>query len=266
MHDMPRWRQANVTFLAWEQAEQAAASFLVPLLDASTAAGDWWFIRKYPCWRIRYRPVSADPAITGRRLDELVSAGHLTSWTPGIYEPESRAFGGPEAMAVAHRLFHADSDGVLAFLHADPQCAHRREITLMLCSILMRAARQDWYEQGDIWSRVADHRPAPPGSRPDWIRPAAVRRLISADAESQMRDGASLAECARWADAYADAGRELASLAADGRLRRGLRSVLAHHLIFAWNRVGLPYATQSALAVTAKTVVFGPDPSIAQAG
>jgi hypothetical protein len=37
--------------------------------------------------------------------------------------------------------------------------------------------------------------------------------------------------------------------------------VLAHHSLFAWNRIGLPYATQAALAAAAKTVVFGPDPT-----
>ena len=81
-----------------------------------------------------------------------------------------------------------------------------------------------------------------------------------------MRDGAPLAHCAGWAAAYTTAGRELASLTAAGRLHRGLRDVLAHHVIFAWNRLGLPYATQSALAGTAKTVVFGPDPAMAEAG
>lgn len=62
------------------------------------------------------------------------------------------------------------------------------------------------------------------------------------------------------ASAYAGAGRELASLAAEGQLRRGLRDVLAHHVIFAWNRIGLSYAAQSALAGTANAVVFGPEP------
>ena len=42
-------------------------------------------------------------------------------------------------------------------------------------------------------------------------------------------------------------------LAAAGQLYRGLRDVLAHHLIFAWNRAGLPYMTQSVIAGAAKT-------------
>ena len=132
---------------------------------------------------------------------------------------------------------------------------------------MMRAARQDPFEQGDVWARVASYRKPPPGHSPDRLGPLdQVRRLITADAESQMRDGGQLAHCAPWAAAYATAGRELADLTAAGLLHRGLRDVLAHHVIFAWNRLGLPYTTQSVLAGTAKTAVFGPDPAKAKAG
>lgn len=136
----------------------------------------------------------------------------------------------------------------------------------MLCSVMMRAARQDWFEQGDVWGRVADRRKPPSGtaSAGPGLH-AAVRHLLIADAEAQMRDGARLSHCARWADSWASAGRELADLAAAGQLHRGLRDVLAHQVIFAWNRLGLPYEMQSALAGTAKAVVFGPDPAMAEA-
>ena len=56
-------------------------------------------------------------------------------------------------------------------------------------------------------------------------------------------------------------GSELADLSDSGQLHRGLRDVLAHHVIFAWNRIGLPYATQATLTAAAKTVIFGPDPT-----
>jgi hypothetical protein len=35
-----------------------------------------------------------------------------------------------------------------------------------------------------------------------------------------------------------------------------LRAVLAHHVIFAWNRIGLSHTTQSLLANVAKAVVL----------
>jgi thiopeptide-type bacteriocin biosynthesis protein len=138
----------------------------------------------------------------------------------------------------------------------------------MLCSILMRSAGQDWYEQGDIWARVVGHRELPAGHDRNTLGTlqAAIRRLMSADAESQMREGAPLAHTAAWADACTAAGRELGSLAAAGLLHRGLRDVLAHHVVFAWNRLGLSYTAQAILAATATTVVFGPDPAPAHAG
>jgi thiopeptide-type bacteriocin biosynthesis protein len=173
-------------------------------------------------------------------------------------------------MAAAHLLFHQDSRCLLACLQDEDGAGagHRREMSIMLWSILMRAARQDWYEQGDVWARVAAHRDQPPDHDPNTPGSlhAAVRRLMSVDAESQMRAGAPLARAALWADAYSAAGREFAALAAAGALHRGLRDVLAHHVIFAWNRIGLPYPVQAVLAATAKTVVFGPDPAAPQAG
>jgi thiopeptide-type bacteriocin biosynthesis protein len=264
---MNPWRQVNITFPDWDHAEVAAANRIAPPPGADGLPATWWFIRKHPCWRIRYQPGPGDQARVEQHLDELAAAGHITDWTEVVYEPEIHAFGGPEAMAVAHRLFHADSHGILAYLRDQPEGRHRREISLMLCSIMMRAARQDLFEQGDVWARVADYRMPPPGS--NLYKPRTldhVRRLITADAESQMNNSAPLAHCTRWAAAYETAGRELASLTAAGLLHRGLRDVLAHQVIFAWNRLGLPYTTQSVLAATAKTAVFGPDPARAEAG
>ena len=261
------WHQVNVTFPDWDRAEHAAAKHIAPQLTAAKLATLWWFIRKHPCWRIRYQTGPGNQARIKQHLDELATAGHTTGWTRIVYEPEICAFGGSEAMAAAHRLFHADSRGILTYLRDQPEGRHRREISLMLCSIMMRAARQDLFEQGDVWARVADYRKPSPGSNPDRPGPLDhVRHLITADAESQMRDGAPLAHCAQWAAAYTIAGRELASLTAAGLLHRGLRDVLAHHVIFAWNRLGLPYTTQSVLAGAAKTAVFGSDPAKAKAG
>jgi thiopeptide-type bacteriocin biosynthesis protein len=262
------WNQVNVSFPSWDQAENTAAACIGPQLETDQSVTAWWFIRKSPCWRIRYQ--LADPgAKSGVEpyLDELATAGRIAGWTRAIYEPEDCAFGGPEAMAAAHRLFYADSRAILAYLRDDPGGRHRREISLMLCSIMLRTARQDIYEQGDVWARVAAHRTLPPGRGPDMpTMPDRVRRLITADAESQMRGGAPLAHCTQWAAAYTAVGRDLAALATTGRLHRGLRDVLAHHVIFAWNRIGLPYPVQAILAAAAETAVFGPDPVLTQTG
>lgn len=62
---------------------------------------------------------------------------------------------------------------------------------------------------------------------------------------------------ADWAAAFEHAGSALADAAFDDRLTRGLRAVLAHHVIFHWNRIGLPTRTQSILAAAAAQAVFG---------
>jgi thiopeptide-type bacteriocin biosynthesis protein len=266
MNDALGWHQVNVSFPYWDSAEQTTAAHLGPRLDSEEQLTAWWFIRKTPCWRIRYQAAPGAWSGVERHLRELIGQGHLTAWTRVVYEPEVHAFGGPESMAAAHRLFHDDSRAILTYLRDQPADRHRREISLMLCSVMLRAASQDWFEQGDIWARVASYRKPPPGilpERPRLLEP--VRRLITADAGLKMRGGTPLVFRIGWADAYAAAGEELARIAAAGMLHRGLRDVLAHHVIFAWNRLGLPYAMQSALASTAKTVVFGPDPAMAAA-
>jgi thiopeptide-type bacteriocin biosynthesis protein len=261
----PTWCQANVAFPDWERAEPIALARLGPLLRAAEDEGAltaWFIIRKRPCWRVRYQPVVGGQDHIGQRLDALIADGDITAWTEIIYEPEVHAFGGTEAMESAHRLFHRDSRSLLDFLQSDAG-RHRRETSLMLCSILMRSAGLDWYEQGDVWARVGAHRALPPDAARDSRDRlhTAVHRLITVSGEDLMRTGGPLAHSAEWARAYTDAGQELAHLTDTGQLHRGLRDVLAHHILFAWNRIGLPYATQTSLADATKTVIFGPDPT-----
>ncbi|WP_046501520.1 thiopeptide-type bacteriocin biosynthesis protein [Streptomyces odonnellii] len=261
----PTWRQANVAFRNWERAEITALAKLAPLLRAAEDEGTltaWFIVRKQPCWRVRYQPTADGHDHIGHGLDVLTAEGYVKGWTEIIYEPEVHAFGGAETMASAHRLFHYDSRSLVDFLQSGAG-HHRRETSLMLCSLMMRSAGLDWYEQGDVWARVAAHRPLPTVAEPesrDQLH-TAVRRLLSVDPQYAMQPGGPLARPAGWARAYADAGRELADLTASGQLHRGLRDVLAHHVIFAWNRIGLPYATQATLTAAAKTVIFGPDPT-----
>lgn len=259
----PAWRQVNVEFPDWEHAEATAVTELAPLLHTAEAVGaitTWFFIRKHPCWRIRYIPVTGAQSPIDQHLDELVSAGHFTAWTEIIYEPEVHAFGGAQSMDSAHRFFHRDSRGLLDFLR-DDAARHRRETSLMLCNLMMRAAGLDWYEQGDVWTRVAAHRALPPGSEQNSNNQlhADVHRLLSVDPAYVIQPGGPLAAATEWASAYTEAGIDLARLNENGQLHRGLRNVLAHHVIFAWNRLGLPYGTQATLTAAAKTVIFGTD-------
>lgn len=259
------WCQANAAFRDWESAETIALARLAPLLRTAEDEGAltaWFIIRKRPCWRVRYLPAAGGQDRIGQGLEFLIAEGSIKAWTEIIYEPEIHAFGGAEAMASAHRLFHRDSRSLIAFLQSDAS-RHRRETSLLLCSLMMRSAGLDWYEQGDVWARVGAHRALPPGTEQgssDRLL-ATVHRLASVNGEAMMRVGGPLAHAAEWASAYADAGSDLAHLTDSGHLHRGLRDVLAHHVLFAWNRIGLPYSTQAQLAAAAKTVIFGPDPT-----
>jgi thiopeptide-type bacteriocin biosynthesis protein len=263
--DPTPWCQLNLRFPRWEDAEAIALSRLGPLLRAAEDDGlltEWFLIRKSPCWRLRYVPAPGVPDRLGEGLDALIADQCITGWTEIIYEPETHAFGGSEAMACAHRLFHRDSRHLLDHLHG-PHGEHRREISLMLCSLLMRSAGLDWYEQGDVWARVCTHRALPTATDQtggDRLN-ATVHRLITVNGEEMMRTGGPLADLTGWARAYIEAGEDMKHLAESGQLHRGLRNVLAHHVLFAWNRIGLSYPTQAALAATAKDIIFGPDPT-----
>jgi protein-L-isoaspartate(D-aspartate) O-methyltransferase len=129
---------------------------------------------------------------------------------------------------------------------------HRRELGLLLGSRLMRAAEQDWYEQGDIWAHVAAHRSGD-DNPPEGPSHAAVRQLITTDTD---REHSPLQAAPAWPAAFKRAGQKLAELAHQGTLTRGLRAVLAHHILFAWNRAGIPGPQQALLAATASQVVF----------
>lgn len=261
------WGQVFVEFNDWSTAEPSAASDLAPLLDHVETAGlitSWFFIRKAPCWRVRFHP-GDEPAdevtsVVHHQLDELVRAGRIASWTETIYEPEIHAFGGETAMNIAHNLFHQDSRQVMAYLATD-DFSQRRELAVLLACLFLRAARLDWNEQGDVWARLTEHRDIPSATAPGRLKglQPALRRLMTVDTTKLIQSG-PLEFVANWATAFTDAGTRLADLATTGELRRGLRAVLALHVIFAWNRLGLPHATQALLSEVAKRVVFG-DPA-----
>ncbi|WP_182880457.1 thiopeptide-type bacteriocin biosynthesis protein [Microbispora sp. H10949] len=259
------WRQVNLAFPYWDTAKQTAAAHLAPLMTEAETEGliiAWFFIRKAPCWRLRYLPgpeaAQADAHLR-RHLEDLKSKRHIDDVRHLVYEPETHAFGGPEAMRIAHELFHRDSRHVLARAVGPSPALGRRETAILLSAVLMRAAGLDWYEQGDVWVKVAEHRPGKAVWAPE--REAklsqAMHRLLTADMQVMCAAGnAPLAAYRPWVTAFEEAGQALADLTAQGRLLRGLRAVLAHHVIFHANRAGLPSSDQSAIAALAVHTVF----------
>lgn len=253
------WYQLRVEFPDWSAAETAAAMQLGPGLDQLQASGviaGWWFLRKYPCWRLRLR--GADTATVNRVLDDLTETGAVTRWWPTVYEPETTAFGGPAGMAAAHDLFCADSRGVLEYARQSTPGLGRRELSVLLISALLRAAGLDGFECGDVFARAAQLRPAPPDADVRRIGELAdsMRTLLAVPAQARSALFAPAAFAAPWLAAFETAGHQFGHAAAQGRLDRGLRALLTHVLIFHWNRLGLSATTQGILARAANSALL----------
>jgi protein-L-isoaspartate(D-aspartate) O-methyltransferase len=211
-----------------------------------------------------------DVTVISDLLDQLAADGTILSWAPGIYEPETHAFGGDAAIDAAHQLFHHDSRHLLTY-DPPPAPGHlgRRETAVMLCSAMMRAAGLDLFEQADVWAKVAALRHALAPAPPD--RPAALatrmRRLMTASTRP-LCDPAGhgpLAGHDAWVAAFEQAGQTLACLARHGSLTRGLRAVLAHHVIFHANRAGLSLEDQRTLSALATEAVMNTGSPLAAA-
>lgn len=264
--DTGDWPQILIDFPDQSVAEETAATILGPALaDAENNAliSRWFFVRKSPSWRLRYVPTNDSARrYLARVLDRASFEGRTIGWRIGIYEPETTAFGGPPGMQVAHDLFHRDSRHVLRHLGrpSSTRSLGRRELGVLLCSVLMRSAGQDWFEQGDVWTRVAKQRPAELDRPLSQHLKSAVHQLMIVDVgpSSRLINGGPLSDIAAWVWDFEQAGRRLGNLVTRGQLERGLRAVLAHHVIFHWNRLGLPFTDQHVLAKLTSEVVMGP--------
>lgn len=252
------WYQVRVQFTDWSTAEVVGATQLGPRLDQlhdHGTIGGWWFLRKFPCWRLRLR--LADTAAVNRVLDELTTAGVIACWWPTVYEPETAAFGGLSGMDTTHDLFCADTHGVLDYLrHKEPSLG-RRELSILLLNGLLHATGLDTFERGDVFHRVAQLRPTPADAYTPRIEELAenVRALFSIpvlpNSQPFTADGPVIQ--AAWLSAFHTAGYRLGDASAQGRLDRGLRAILTHIVIFHWNRLGLSTTSQSILAQAATT-------------
>jgi thiopeptide-type bacteriocin biosynthesis protein len=265
-----------IEFTDWAASEQAAARHLAPLLRQARASGlitGFWFVRKHPCWRLR---LGLPPGADGHSLkvairpvlDRLTDSGAIRRWWPGVYEAEEAAFGGPSGMAIAHDLFATDSEATLQLVNSDDGLGPRlgrRELSLMLCTILLHGARLEWYEQGDAWHRVTRERPLPDDVTAEQVSKltASTTTLLTMDtsaASPLFEAGGPLANATDWAAAFRQAGQSLGTLARSGTLQRGLREVLSYHVIFHWNRLGLTARQQALLARAARDAILGPIP------
>jgi thiopeptide-type bacteriocin biosynthesis protein len=261
------WWQVYIHFADWEQAERAVADHVAPLLLQAEVEGvvaAWWFMRKHPCWRLRLRPGPAGHTMTtdlAAALDQLAAKGRIDGCWPGIYEAETAAFGGKPGTDIAHDLFCGDSRAIVTMLSSGEVTLGRRELSLLLCSTLMRAANLEWYEQGDVWHRVAQERPLPtdiPSAKITTMTDEVKNLLLidTAPGGPLLGTKGPLASVADWAGGFRRAGHALGFAAREGTLQRGLREIISYLVIFHWNRLGLHVRTQSILASAARAVIL----------
>lgn len=269
--DPSSWHQVNIEFSDYPTAERTFLAYLLPPLQQETEAGTvgaWWFVRKYPCWRLRVASgrdsttKDLPERLTGA-LDSAVSWGVVKRWHPTLYEPETTAFGGPEGIKIAHDLFHVDSVGSLDYLHrtrtADSERLDAKATSLLVISHLLRAAGQEWSEQGDVWARVEAKRPLPddvPVARVTAMT-STLRTLLAIDTSLVPADMDQLAPYSDWLAGMERSGRALADAAHTGNLQLGLRGILARHVLFQWNRMGFATRQQAIWARAAREAILG---------
>ncbi|WP_283135436.1 methyltransferase, FxLD system [Rhizohabitans arisaemae] len=235
------WWHASVSFPGDAGMSPEAAQVLSSALNDQR----FHFLRKDAGLRLRTeRSVAA-------LLDDLVAEHLASGWVQGVYEPETEAFGGPEGMDVAHDVFCADSRAALV----ETGISGATERCVLLLSTMNRAAGLDPFEVGDVWAKLGSLRPPidPPTGAPRDTAVTAMRRLMNSDAV--RRPDAEPGWTERVAT-FEAAGYQLRQLAADGRLTRGLRAVLAHHAVFALNRAGVSADKQAATAWLGRHVAF----------
>lgn len=250
------WQQATVTLPGRTPKIAFAAGCLHEALEgalAEKAIVGYHFLCKGGRLRLRVGGDDRAARQLASILDELASDGTVLGWTAGIYEPEETAFGGPVAMDIAHYLFCADSQATLPMV-GQPG-ARPKETATLLISAMLRAAQLDWFEVGDVWAKVAAMRPeiALPDEAHLSQALTSMDTLMRAEATTVSEPEPAWRERVA---AFEIAGQALRNLADKGELRRGLRAVLAHHAIFAFNRSGLRATEQAALASLATAVVF----------
>ncbi|MEW2195146.1 thiopeptide-type bacteriocin biosynthesis protein [Streptomyces microflavus] len=262
------WQQVNIRFVDYEQAQRAFRAYIAPALRTGPI-GTWWFVRKAPYWRLRCHPAAGATeqdvaAHVAAALDSSVSWGVTADWRTALYEPETIAFGGPAGLPLAHALFHTDSEGVLNHARIaeenPPDVLGAKETSLLAMTLLMRAARLELGEQGDVWGRVEQRRPLTNDVTPKQVSTMTtpMKRLLLTDARPLL-DSGPLAPFRAWFETLEQHGRVLADAAEAGELSAGKRAILVRHILFHWNRMGFGPRQQSIWARAAREAAMGTD-------
>ncbi|MEW1845691.1 thiopeptide-type bacteriocin biosynthesis protein [Nonomuraea angiospora] len=253
-----RWLQFGLTPVR-ERSGDLYAELAVTARQAvrDGLAHDFFFMHKPPGLRIRFRPASPelDPLLRDR-LTAWRQDGVLSDWRPGVYEPETYLFGGPESMRSVHRVFTADSLAWLDY-HRLRLAGHGPgpswAMSLLLLRSLFGALQIVGWEDLGVWERVRRHRPLAAAAVADprlarlaaalrkvWPSPAALAAKLSPEAADLAEDYRQVVgqEGERWFRDYFESGSAA----------MGPRAVASYLVIFHWNRASLPSVRQALIA------------------
>ncbi|HEX4276123.1 MAG TPA: thiopeptide-type bacteriocin biosynthesis protein [Bryobacteraceae bacterium] len=253
--DAPSWIQLNISLGrgACDAESSARALFgeLLPLIARWRKSGvvrRIHFVRKTPDIRLRCEAVAPDRHLfpqLGRLFERLYAAGIVAAAFRSVYEPETRIFGGPEAMDAAHEYFHYDSIQWMAWdqFRTREQRVSPEQLATAVMNDLFEKALGCGGEVWDVWRNLGDMtRTARPLSEHLVIECQSLPELMP-DASPSMQVVLKR---------YARANRLLADclnhIRERGRLQVGLRSLLPMIAMFHCNRLGLDGPKQYAIA------------------
>lgn len=218
-------------------------------------AEDVFFMHKPPGMRFRCSPPEHRrhefDARCRKMCAGLVRRQLIEHWTPAVYEPEARLFGGTVSMRSVHRLFTADSRVWLPVFasagSAGPDLNRHWALSLLMIRDMFGALRILGWEDVDVWNRIAEDggrvltpevaqasssRRLAAALRAGWTDPAGLRATLPADWVARLEEYEQvlpdLGQC--WRDEYFHRPS----------VRVGPRRAAAYAVIFHWNRARFP--------------------------
>ena len=251
----PQWLQVNIALSRHNGNPQAAARILfrtlienLPKLKRLGHLASFHFVRKHPDIRLRLHasgPSHDLAALIEDLLTQLVRKKSIESASASVYEPESRLFGGPQAMAAVHDYFHEDT---MNWILLDQLPARTRKIRTqdIPCAVLNDLFLRVLGCPSEVWDTWRNLHHLTERSRgpvlafaPEALEIAKLKRQASKHEQSVL---------SRYQKANRQMAAALQALWDNGGLSTGLRAVLPTVAMFHCNRFGIEGRGQASLS------------------
>lgn len=220
-------------------------------LDAGVV-GNFFFMRKAPGLRLRFEVL--DAAKSDRLHDDVsgwMTHAGLRGERRGIYEPETRLFGGESSMEYVHSLFTIDS---LAWLYYEATSRHdsvssRICRSLELLVSLFDGLSLDAFEDVGVWDAIVREW----GRSPETRHADTPEFSQAADEVVRFWQSAWYGQVDATTDVYGQLLRSVArqwysSVLQGPQPSIGTRRVAARVVVFHWNRGSFPPVEQALVA------------------